>query len=226
MLKRRVEQYERRLILSALAAANWSQRRAARALGVLPTTLHEKMKRLGVSGRPDGSALEAQEDELPEERILEEFRWHGRVEAGRMLEITGINGTLRAEMGDVDEVDLVAYKRGAPASRRSVVVRVSASRRGIAVVAETLEGRPVGSEVTVDVVVRVPVGVRLLTRLPAGRLDTHGVHGVLELRAREEVAAPESDGAGVSAPTGRIAREPTMAAAASKILSPARPAIA
>jgi hypothetical protein len=225
MLKRRVEQYERRLILSALAAASWSQRRAARALGVLPTTLHEKMKRLGIPGRPDGSVHEMPDDEMSEERVLEEFRWHGRVDDGRMLEVTGINGSLRAEIGDVDEVDLVAFKRGLPASRRSVVVRVSASRKGIAVVAETLEGRPVGSEVRVDVVMRVPVGVRLLTRLPAGRLDTYGVYGVLELRAREEEAAMESDGAVQSAPIGRIGQKPALAAA-SKMMSPVGPAVA
>ena len=41
-------EYERRLIEEALAAAGGNQRRAAAALGTLPTTLHEKMKRLGL----------------------------------------------------------------------------------------------------------------------------------------------------------------------------------
>jgi len=43
--------YERQLIQSALAAAAGNQRRAAATLGVLPTTLHEKMKRLGLIRR-------------------------------------------------------------------------------------------------------------------------------------------------------------------------------
>jgi len=43
--------YERRLIEEALRATGGNQRRAARALGVLPTTLHEKMKRLGLVRR-------------------------------------------------------------------------------------------------------------------------------------------------------------------------------
>jgi DNA-binding NtrC family response regulator len=47
-LKRLVEDYERELILSALQAAGGRQRRAAAALGVLPSTLHEKMTRLGI----------------------------------------------------------------------------------------------------------------------------------------------------------------------------------
>jgi DNA-binding NtrC family response regulator len=56
-LKVMLEAYERRLIEEALSAASGSQRRAARALGVLPTTLHEKMKRLGLLHRPSGGRV-------------------------------------------------------------------------------------------------------------------------------------------------------------------------
>jgi two-component system response regulator HydG len=52
-LKSLVESYERRVIEEALRGAGGNQRRAARALGVLPTTLHEKMKRLGLLRRID-----------------------------------------------------------------------------------------------------------------------------------------------------------------------------
>ena len=51
-LKDMVLDYERRLILAALAATDGHQRRAAESLGLLPTTLHEKMKRLGLIERP------------------------------------------------------------------------------------------------------------------------------------------------------------------------------
>jgi DNA-binding NtrC family response regulator len=51
-LKSLLEAYERQLIQSALAASAGNQRRAAASLGVLPTTLHEKMKRLGLLRRP------------------------------------------------------------------------------------------------------------------------------------------------------------------------------
>ncbi|HXK11406.1 MAG TPA: helix-turn-helix domain-containing protein [Vicinamibacteria bacterium] len=50
-LKHLVDAYERHIIEDALRAASGNQRRAARALGVLPTTLHEKMKRLGLLRR-------------------------------------------------------------------------------------------------------------------------------------------------------------------------------
>lgn len=52
--------FERSLILAALLAAEGNQRRAAKALGVLPTTLQEKLKRFGLRderfgrGRPKG----------------------------------------------------------------------------------------------------------------------------------------------------------------------------
>jgi DNA-binding NtrC family response regulator len=47
-LKSRLLAYERDLITAALTATGGNQRRAAQRLGILPTTLHEKMKRLGL----------------------------------------------------------------------------------------------------------------------------------------------------------------------------------
>jgi len=47
-LKTLLEDYERHLILEALSASRGNQRQAAFALGILPTTLHEKLKRLGL----------------------------------------------------------------------------------------------------------------------------------------------------------------------------------
>ncbi len=47
-LRQLVEDYERRLILEALDRVGGNQRRAAMELGCLPTTLNEKMRRLGL----------------------------------------------------------------------------------------------------------------------------------------------------------------------------------
>jgi two-component system response regulator HydG len=60
-LKAMLDAYERQLIETALAATAGNQRRAARSLGLLPTTLHEKMKRLGLLRRRSAESL-------PEER--------------------------------------------------------------------------------------------------------------------------------------------------------------
>jgi two-component system response regulator HydG len=58
-LKELVEAYERELIESALRVTAGNQRRAAASLGLLPTTLHEKMKRLGLLRRRSLEFVEA-----------------------------------------------------------------------------------------------------------------------------------------------------------------------
>jgi len=57
-LKARLEEYERSLIRGALSATGGNQRQAARRLGILPTTLHAKIKRLGIERpvRPGATA--------------------------------------------------------------------------------------------------------------------------------------------------------------------------
>ena len=64
-LKERVAAYERKLIREALWFAGGNQRRAAAALGCLPTTLNEKMRRLGLRGQSEF----APHERLPEESI-------------------------------------------------------------------------------------------------------------------------------------------------------------
>jgi DNA-binding NtrC family response regulator len=66
-LKDLMDAYERGLIKDALAATRGNQRQAAFRLGVLPTTLHEKIKRLRMAatasrparlvGEPEEAAL-------------------------------------------------------------------------------------------------------------------------------------------------------------------------
>lgn len=68
-LKQRVAAYERRLIQEALWQAGGNQRRAAAALGCLPTTLNEKMRRLGLRERdrverPEPGSLALHLDEV------------------------------------------------------------------------------------------------------------------------------------------------------------------
>jgi DNA-binding NtrC family response regulator len=63
-LKALLDAYERQLILTALAATAGNQRRAAASLGLLPTTLHEKMKRHGLVRR---SHAQAEPEQTPAE---------------------------------------------------------------------------------------------------------------------------------------------------------------
>jgi DNA-binding NtrC family response regulator len=55
-LKTLVNDYERQLIMTALGATRGHQRRAARCLGISPSSLHEKMKRLGIKVMPTWTA--------------------------------------------------------------------------------------------------------------------------------------------------------------------------
>ena len=53
-----IEDYERRLIVLALEAAGGHQRRAAASLGIRPTTLSEKLRRLGLRQRRKRALLD------------------------------------------------------------------------------------------------------------------------------------------------------------------------
>ncbi len=55
-LKEMVDDYERKIVLMALELSHWNQRRAASSLGLLPSTLSEKMKRFGLRRVKDETA--------------------------------------------------------------------------------------------------------------------------------------------------------------------------
>lgn len=55
-LKEMVEEYERKLLVMALELAHGNQRKAASSLGLLPSTLSEKMKRFGLRQTKSESA--------------------------------------------------------------------------------------------------------------------------------------------------------------------------
>ena len=75
-LKDRVFAYEKALIEEALIATHGNQRQAAFHLGVLPTTLHEKMKRLGMIPRAtrarDPRSSVSSVDAYPSSRTIHE----------------------------------------------------------------------------------------------------------------------------------------------------------
>lgn len=66
-----LDSFERKLIAAVLRAAGGNQKRAAEALGVLPTTLQEKLKRFGlVHPRPGrrvrgGERTSTRSDSIP-----------------------------------------------------------------------------------------------------------------------------------------------------------------
>jgi DNA-binding NtrC family response regulator len=63
-LKQLMDDYERRLILAALGRNRGNQRRAAAELGCLPTTLNEKMRRLGLRACDQGPGSDPEDEGL------------------------------------------------------------------------------------------------------------------------------------------------------------------
>jgi DNA-binding NtrC family response regulator len=63
-LRASIEAYERTLILAALTSAGGNQRKAAALLDLAPTTLHEKMKRLGIRIERQVAAVVAEEQNV------------------------------------------------------------------------------------------------------------------------------------------------------------------
>jgi regulatory Fis family protein len=185
-LKRQVDEFERRLIVAALAAAGWNQRTAARSLGALPTTLNAKIKRLGIPSRP-GAPVELPEPSPPEPNAREEFVWEGALDTGRTLEIEGVTGSFRAEVAPTESVRVVATKHGPAALRRQIAITVTSSRRGVLVRVRTARqeaGEGFAAPLTpVDVAVQVPLGVRLVVHRADGHLDLAGITGTIHVPA-------------------------------------------
>ena len=59
----------------------------------------------------------------------EDFQWHGRVAAGKTVEIKGVNGAIDATAADGDEVEVTATKRGRRSDPGSVRDRGRGARR-------------------------------------------------------------------------------------------------
>lgn len=178
-LKALLDAYERSLILSALGMAGGSQRRAAELLGVLPTTLHEKMKRLGVRGgrrrpaiHPDGPAL---------------LHWRGSVPPGGTLELRGLLGRVRIETGNRDGVEVSATRRGAGVVLAAIEIKVVEHPRGVVVSAvhqgldpEGAGSARAGARPAVDLRALVPAALRVVATTVDGDIEIRGPAGNVE----------------------------------------------
>lgn len=168
-LKTLIEGYERGLILAALGAVGGRQRSAAALLRILPTTLNEKMKRLGIRPRRAARKL----DPPPATRVTASLRWTGTVAPGGTLELRGLNGPVRVEAGEGQEVEVVAIRRGPRALLPALEVRIVEHAGGVLVYAVSEGHGPSATRraerrvargaalVRVEIVARVPPGVRV-----------------------------------------------------------------
>ena len=92
----------------AMARAEWAAERAAVQAERAAERALQAMEQVDWD-----SEFEVLRDrEWQESARQEEFRWTGRIDAGDVLEIKGVNGPVSARPADGDEIEVVAVKRG------------------------------------------------------------------------------------------------------------------
>lgn len=127
----------------------------------------------------------------------DEFRWSGRIAAGRTVEIRGINGDVSAEPSLGGEVEVVAVKKAERSNVREVEVRVVEHAGGVTICAvypspdagRPNECRPDGgnnsvhdNDVQVNFRVRVPQGVHFQGRTVNGNVETGALGGDVDAK--------------------------------------------
>lgn len=123
----------------------------------------------------------------------EDFRWTGRVEAGDVVEIEGVNGSISAEPASGDEVEVVARKRADRSDPASVRIEVVEHEDGVTIC--SMYPTPRGerenrcapgdaghmnsrdNDVKVDYTVRVPRGVEFRGENVNGDVEAEGLSG-------------------------------------------------
>ena len=168
-LKGLLDAYERSVIHAALGTVGGRQRSAARLLRILPTTLHEKMKRLGI--RPQ--RIHTMTPHASSE-VSASLDWKGSLPPGGTLELRGLNGPIRIEASDSDGIAVSASRRGPRGVFSAIEIKIVEHSRGVTVCVvgqgldaaspprlERRASRAVAS-VRVDLVARVPPGVHVV----------------------------------------------------------------
>jgi hypothetical protein len=127
----------------------------------------------------------------------EDFQWHGRVAAGKTVEIKGVNGAIDATAASGDEVEVTATKRGRRSDPGSVRIEVVEHAEGVTICAvyPDVDGRrnecragdgghmnTRENDVNVHFTVRVPRGVGFSPRTVNGDVEAEGLEGDVSVR--------------------------------------------
>ncbi len=159
------ERWTRNTFLSGIVAAHASEKETSATVAVAATV-------------PFNQTASSSED----------FRWSGRVAAGRTIEVKGINGDVRAEASQGNEVEVTATKTARRSDPKTVEIRVIEHEGGVTICAvypSTDSSRPnqctpdeggqmnvSDNDVSVTFNVRVPQGVRFSGRTVNGGIET------------------------------------------------------
>jgi hypothetical protein len=123
------------------------------------------------------------------------FHWRGKVPAGQLVEIRGVNGSIHAEPSSGRDVEVVAYKTGQVYDSGGIEVQVVEYNGGVTICAmyPTADGRPaqclpgasspsnsISNDVNVDFTVRLPKGVRFVGRTVNGQVEAKSLEADTE----------------------------------------------
>lgn len=182
-----IEDHERALVLAALGVVGGRQRSAAALLRMLPGTLRERMRRLGV--RAQRAARKLEPPAAPP--ISASVRWRGSLPPGSLVELRGLNGPVRIEPAAGREVEVLAVRRGPRTLLRALDVKVVRHAGGIlacavcelpAPSARRLQRRVARglAWVRVEIVARVPPGIRVSATTFNDDVEVIGAPGDVE----------------------------------------------
>jgi len=171
-----VAQFERSLIMAALAECGGQQTRAAARLGLLPSTLSEMMRRLGLR---NGARAGISVTPLSAGR---EYVWRGRLPPGAVLEVRGDRGSVAARRATSDECLIVAQHD------RSVALFMAETDAGFAVTAvaspdanlRSAKKARRGPAPNVHFLVEVAPEVPLIVRLGSGDIELIGLEDSID----------------------------------------------
>jgi hypothetical protein len=127
----------------------------------------------------------------------DDFRWSGAVAPGKVLEIKGVNGGIKAGPASGSDVEVTARKSGRRSDPSEVEIKVVEHSGGVTICAvypNPREARPnecqPGSggrmnthdnDVNVEFTVRVPEGVRFVARTVNGAIEAEGLSADAEV---------------------------------------------
>jgi DUF4097 and DUF4098 domain-containing protein YvlB len=139
-----------------------------------------------------------------------EFRWQGRIAAGRTIEIKGVNGAIRATGTSGDQVEVIATRRGRRSDPESVQIKTIEHDGGVTICAvypssdsdrpnECLAGEKVrmhtrNNDVSVEFVVSVPAGVRFAAHTVNGAVEATGLTGNTDVETVNGSVSIETSG--------------------------------
>jgi hypothetical protein len=132
----------------------------------------------------------------PEDKKAEPFRWQGTVAAGKMVEVKGVNGPVKAQAASGAQVELEAIRSGNRSDPSKVEIKKIEHAGGVtfcAVYPSEDPSRPNectpgeggkmsvrNNDVKVEFAVRVPAGVKFVGRTVNGGVEASELSGDVE----------------------------------------------